>query len=262
MMKNRSKNISRNKVEKIKEKSIEKFDYLFKNNYFIDPGIRIVQEVAFKKLKYLKTGFATFDELLGGGFPRGLLSEISGVSGSGKTQLCLQLLSEFCHSNIHKNSTRKALFIDTENSFYSLRLREILSNIFNVDGKTEIDDLLNNIYVINIINSNKFLKMVASLHDILLKDDQVRCRYIKLIIIDSIAAPFWNYQGESSSRTHQIVHCATTLIRIAEIFRVIIIVTNRIKPMVGKTNIISNSSLGIISFIKFIKVIIGLIFLL
>jgi len=41
----------------------------------------------------LPTGYAPLDALLGGGFPRGRLSEIAGPSSSGRTSLALRLLA-------------------------------------------------------------------------------------------------------------------------------------------------------------------------
>jgi DNA repair protein RadB len=58
------------------------------------------------------------DDLLGGGFERGIVTQIYGASGTGKTNICIQLAIATVHSG------KKVVFIDTE-GFSSERFRQI-----------------------------------------------------------------------------------------------------------------------------------------
>jgi len=58
------------------------------------------------------------DDLLGGGFERGIVTQIYGASGTGKTNICIQLAVSTVHSG------KKVVFIDTE-GFSAERFRQI-----------------------------------------------------------------------------------------------------------------------------------------
>lgn len=56
-----------------------------------------------------------------GGIPIGYLTELCGLSDSGKTQLCLQMAI-----NSVKNSENTVLYIDTKGDFSATRIQKIL----------------------------------------------------------------------------------------------------------------------------------------
>jgi DNA repair protein RadB len=58
------------------------------------------------------------DDILGGGFERGIVTQIYGASGTGKTNICIQLAVSTVHSG------KKVIFIDTE-GFSAERFRQI-----------------------------------------------------------------------------------------------------------------------------------------
>jgi RecA/RadA recombinase len=70
-------------------------------------------------LTTISTGSKTLDALLGGGIRGGLITDVYGESGSGKTQLC------FTAAVNCANSTGKVLFVDTAGTFRPERIMEI-----------------------------------------------------------------------------------------------------------------------------------------
>jgi DNA repair protein RadB len=63
-------------------------------------------------------GCKCIDDLLGGGFERGIVTQIYGASGTGKTNICIQLAVTTVYSG------NKVVFIDTE-GFSAERFRQI-----------------------------------------------------------------------------------------------------------------------------------------
>ncbi|MDY0246129.1 DNA repair and recombination protein RadB [Methanosarcina mazei] len=58
--------------------------------------------------KLLSSGCKPLDELLGGGFERGIVTQVFGAAGTGKTNICIQLAVECVKQG------QKVIFIDTE----------------------------------------------------------------------------------------------------------------------------------------------------
>ncbi|MCK5723178.1 MAG: PhoH family protein, partial [Gammaproteobacteria bacterium] len=56
----------------------------------------------------MPSGCQPLDELLGGGFETGVVTQIFGEAGSGKTNICIQLAVECVKRG------KKVIFIDTE----------------------------------------------------------------------------------------------------------------------------------------------------
>ncbi|WP_394325900.1 ATPase domain-containing protein [Methanosarcina horonobensis] len=58
--------------------------------------------------KLLSSGCKPLDDLLGGGFERGIVTQVFGAAGTGKTNICIQLAVECVKQG------QKVIFIDTE----------------------------------------------------------------------------------------------------------------------------------------------------
>ena len=67
------------------------------------------------KNDFISSGSASLDYLLGGGFPAGLVTQIYGGAGSGKTNVCM---SAAVQAALNGN---EVVYIDTENSFNKFR---------------------------------------------------------------------------------------------------------------------------------------------
>ncbi|ATZ61078.2 MAG: DNA repair and recombination protein RadB [Methanosarcinales archaeon Met12] len=70
------------------------------------------------KIKKYTSGCGKLDELLGGGFESGTVTQLFGEAGSGKTNICLQLAIETVKSG------KKVIFVDSE-GFSAERFKQI-----------------------------------------------------------------------------------------------------------------------------------------
>ncbi len=71
-----------------------------------------------QKQENIPSGCKSVDELLGGGFEKGIVTQIYGASGTGKTNICIQL------AVVTVQSGKKVIYIDTE-GFSADRFRQI-----------------------------------------------------------------------------------------------------------------------------------------
>lgn len=113
----------------------------------------------------VSTGTKLFDELLNGGYEKGVITTIYGPAGGGKTTLCL-----LCLINIAK-SDKKIIYIDTENGFSVERLSQLADNY---------KDILAKILFLRPQNFDEQKKDIEKLSKIINKN-------IGLIILDTIA---------------------------------------------------------------------------
>ncbi|MBU3967229.1 MAG: DNA repair and recombination protein RadB [Euryarchaeota archaeon] len=105
------------------------------------------------------------DELLGGGFERGIVTQIYGASGTGKTNICIQL------SVAAVRSGKKVVFIDTE-GFSAERFRQIAGD----DAKKVAGDII-------IYEPASLDQQYSSILEL----DKIMSEKIGLIILDSAA---------------------------------------------------------------------------
>ena len=116
----------------------------------------------------ISTGLKKLDQFLGGGIKEGLITDVYGSSGTGKTQLILQI-----SLNVLKNGGQ-VLFQDTTNGFRPERLVEIM-------GKQEINSaLLEKIKVGLITNTTQQIQYLS----------KISIKNFSLIVIDNITDLF------------------------------------------------------------------------
>lgn len=128
----------------------------------------------------------TIDALLGGGFEPGIITEIYGEAGSGKTNICLQLGRNIVRSG------KKVAYIDTEGVSME-RLRQICGD--------ETDDLMRNFLIFKPLSQEAMGRDIVGLEK--LPD-------IGLIIVDSInmyaRLAFSEESGYDNSLQRQVIH--------------------------------------------------------
>jgi DNA repair protein RAD51 len=123
------------------------------------------------------TGLQRLDEILSGGIPVGVITDIYGSSGTGKTQLLLQI----CINAIKNGGS--ILFQDTTGKFRPERILEIQKE------QNLTCDILGKITVSRITNTHEQIKSIEILND----------SDFSLIVIDNITDLFsYEYSNEKT----------------------------------------------------------------
>lgn len=115
------------------------------------------------------SGIKEIDEILVGNTKNGLIIDIFGAAGTGKTQLTLQ----FIINALLKD--QQVLLQDTTGNFRPERLREILIR----NGESE--NLLNNLHVNRVLNTSDQIKSLAEI---------IKKNNYSMIVIDSLTDLF------------------------------------------------------------------------
>ena len=121
----------------------------------------------------------SLDKIFSGGLQNGIITEISGLRGNGKTQLALQFAIEPLSNN------KKILFIDTTVEFRPERFLQMLQS------RNLSTSLLQNLHVSRVTNTQKQIEILK-----IFKKD-----YFSLLIIDNITDLF---SFEYSKKEHII----------------------------------------------------------
>ena len=126
----------------------------------------------------ISTGSLSLDRLLGGGIRTGLVTDIYGPSGTGKSQLCFSL----CVNSVkYLKQKEMIMFVDTVGTFRPERVSEIANQERN-------NEILDKIVVIRAFSTNDQIKSIKKIYDI----------KPLLIIIDSATSLFsTEYKGAS-----------------------------------------------------------------
>lgn len=142
---------------------------------------------------YIPTGSLKLDEKLGGGMQCGVISEVHGASGSGKTRMCLELIL----NTVTINKKNQVIYITTKRTFTPDALRERInyiasrqSTLRSSNNKTFDYDLNPASFLCRIHHVN-----VATVQDLaFVLNEAIRransCDDIKLIAVDSFATYF------------------------------------------------------------------------
>ncbi|VVC24247.1 Hypothetical protein CINCED_3A006854 [Cinara cedri] len=141
----------------------------------------------------LTTGCDHIDKALGGGLFKYGITEISGESGCGKTQFCLQIALTVQLPLSFKGAKSGAVYICTEDRFPSSRIQQMISNLrfkYQCDNRIDMSELCQTNYGDNILISHiaTVEDLKKCIHEMLPK--ALLHRSIKLIVIDSITAVF------------------------------------------------------------------------
>jgi DNA repair protein RadB len=115
----------------------------------------------------------SFDELLGGGFEKGIVTQIFGAAGTGKTNICIQLAVECVKQG------QKVIFIDTE-GLSPVRFKQIAGE--------KAKEIARNIIVFEPLN---FEEQYVAVREV----EKIACENIGLVILDS-ATSYYRFELE------------------------------------------------------------------
>ena len=198
------------------------------------------QLLADMKSEYVETGFASLDQMLGGGLPVGKCIELYGEAGSGCTQLCMQT----CANLVVTDSAAKCLYVDTEGSFMAERMAQLIycrlvENMqscgdFNVDDNDNIDtdkmamkmeQCMSRIICIRIADDLEFMRLLQEVEETVCSGHNGA---VKLMIIDSIAQPFRFSFNNWNERTFHLSFISQRLLQLANEYNMTVMLTNQI----------------------------------
>ncbi|XP_073972636.1 ovarian-specific serine/threonine-protein kinase loki isoform X2 [Rhodnius prolixus] len=141
-----------------------------------------------RKTSIIQTFIKGLDDLLNGGLLTGTLLEICGLSGTGKTQICLTITV-----NIVLKMKSNVTYIDTKRDFCSSRVLQILQTW---NYKEETDTVLERINVIPADDIYKLITLLQSIKNVLPSSE----KFGKLIVIDSLAVLFFPFIGAPNNQ--------------------------------------------------------------
>ncbi|MCE8422470.1 MAG: DNA repair and recombination protein RadB [Candidatus Methanoperedens sp.] len=165
-----------------------------------------------KKPEKIQCGCKCIDDLLGGGFEGGIVTQLYGASGTGKTNICIQLAIETV-----KNG-RKVILIDTE-GFSADRFRQIAGE----DAKKIAGDII-------IYEPSSLEQQYSAITDI----EKIMNEKIGLIILDSAALYYRlgltvdDSNEENIALRRELVNQIGILHGIARKYGVSVVITNQV----------------------------------
>ena len=145
--------------------------------YLVQPAA----ELQIQNVVRFSTGCNSLDNLLDGGIEAGVITQVYGLPGSGKTQLCHTLC-------VMLPPNYNAIYIDTEGSFRPERIKEI-AKARGLDSK----QILQRILVTKALDIKQLESRIEAACSKIDSDSK-----IKLLIVDSI---IYHYRAECAGRS-------------------------------------------------------------
>ncbi|XP_072983342.1 DNA repair protein XRCC3 homolog [Typha latifolia] len=173
----------------------------------------------------LTLGCPLLDRLLRGGLPCGSITELSGESGVGKTQLCLQLLLSALLPPSHGGLSASSLFIHSEFPFPLRRLSRLPSHF-----SSSSSDPLDHVFVAAAHSPADLLALLSRADALLARSPSPLP--IRLVVVDSVAAlfrsDFDNNASDLKRRSSLFFKIASKLKEQARRFGSVVVVTNQV----------------------------------
>jgi DNA repair protein RadA len=195
----------------------ERYEALMKQVRPKVDSMRLMKAGELGKAEYIQTGSTKLDELIGGGYKMGEITELASLWGLAKTTLCITAMatcwqqykspSIYCHTEI-----QQPFDIDFPKRLAAAR------------GITDWD-VEKNLYYIKPISSDE--QMWAARN----ADSMIKRTDAKLYVVDSLGGHFraeYPGQGWLATRQQLIRKYLMYLSRLASIFNIAVIVTNQV----------------------------------
>jgi len=202
-----------------------------------------------KLLNKLTTGSQNLDDLLGGGFEPGAVTELFGEYRTGKTQVVHQLCVNVQLQYEQGGLEGSALYVDTEGTFRPERIIQMASGL-----DLDYNNVLRNITVGRAYNSDHQIVLVKKAPKI------IEDKNIKLIIVDSLIGHFRSEyigRGTLASRQQTLNSHIHDLLRLSEVYdELVVVFTNQVsaKPDVFYGNPLTHTGGHIIAHGSTIRV--------
>ncbi|XP_038161270.1 DNA repair protein XRCC3 [Cyprinodon tularosa] len=185
----------------------------------------------------LSTGCPVLNQLLRGGLPVGGVTELSGESGAGKTQLGLQLCLSVQYPVEHGGLGAGALYICTEDQFPIKRLQQLISeqSVLRSDVPPSLISSLrfsDNVYIEHTADLDSLQVCLSRRAPLLLAQGRVR-----LIVVDSVAALFrCEFQADDwLERNKQLLCFSSMLHKLSQDFTTPVLCINQVTDLFNQS---------------------------
>jgi RecA/RadA recombinase len=177
----------------------------------------------------IHTGSISIDRLLGGGIRTGIVTDIYGQNGAGKSQLCFTLCANYAK---HSRQEDRVLFIDTAGTFRPERISEIA-------GSRKSNAVLNKIMFVRAFSIYDQINAIGLIPDI----------NPRLVIIDS-ATSLFSDELRGAARHLVLMNHVHRLSLAAINFDCAVVITNMVRDMPIRTTIIDQGGHNLTAAIK------------
>lgn len=171
-----------------------------------------------KLVQKISTGSVVFNNLMGGGFETGAITECFGEFGSGKTQI-----GHLLAVNVLKSDpTAIAVYIDTENTFRPERITQLA-----IGADLDPEDALSRIMVAKAYNSDHQILLVDKVDSLITQDN----KNVRLVVVDSLTSHFraeFVGRGTLAERQQKLNRHMHMLSKVANTHNVCVYVTNQV----------------------------------
>jgi len=159
------------------------------------------------KVERVSTGSEPVDKLLKGGVEKGIITNIFGESGSGKTNLCVQVAAEVAEKG------GKVVYIDTEKGFSPERFTQITT-----------EDKLDNILLMEPYDFEDQDERIQALEEVVRKEEP------GLVVVDSLVSLYrLQVKGDQIQEVNQKLSAQLSqLSKIARKYNIPVLVTNQV----------------------------------
>jgi DNA repair protein RadA len=161
------------------------------------------------------------DEILGGGFQTGAITELSGAYSTGKTQIAFQICLTVQLSQDEGGLGGTAYFIDTEGTFSPRRVAEMSNFIQDMLPKKPLENVL----ISRAFNTDHQIRLVRDADKIISK------RNVRVLVVDSVATHFrseYSTKVALPQRQQALMRHAEDLQRYADSYELVVITTNQV----------------------------------
>ncbi|KAL3829151.1 hypothetical protein ACJIZ3_017953 [Penstemon smallii] len=177
---------------------------------------------------HLPTRLKGLDAALCGGIPFGVVTELVGPAGIGKTQFCLKLALLASLPTSYGGLGAHVIYVDVESKFSSRRMIEMginsIPEIFQKEGLAQ--EMAGRILVLRPASLSEFTESLQQIKVSLLQ------HHVKLLIVDSMAALASGEYGPGPPRQHPLGWHISFIKSLAEFCRIPVVVTNQVRSQV------------------------------
>lgn len=174
---------------------------------------------------HLPTQLKGLDAALCGGIPFGVVTELVGPAGIGKTQFCMKLALLAALPTSYGGLGGQVIYIDVESKFSSRRIIEMgissFPEIFRIEGLAQ--EMAGRILVLRPSSLSEFTESLQQIKVSLLQ------RRVQLLIIDSMAALVSGEYDQGPHKQHPLGWHISFIKSLAEFSRIPVVVTNQVR---------------------------------